>query len=208
MPQPPFDPTKAVMFDLAHGLVHLEDAPSRLLVPAEALAQLARAAGPEASAIFARALGEPLGLRVARRLSGGSGGSPDAPPGTPPGTEGTRGASIEAVIDHLGGELALAGLGSLSLERWGRAMLLLVDQSPLARDGDDLLAGVLEAALGRAAGRPLRCLVLTHDPVRVRLLVAAEAAAERARGWLREGITWGEVLARLHAPPPEARGAA
>src|SRR5262249_55758598 len=110
-----FDPSKAVTFDLSHGLVHLEGAPSRLLVPAEALGALAAAAGAEATRAFGRTLGEALGRRAGGRLAEGGG---------------LRGASADAVIEHLGGELALAGLGSLSLERWGRALVLVVDQSP------------------------------------------------------------------------------
>ncbi len=53
MPDLRFDPSKAVTFDLTHGLVHLEGAPSRVLVPAEALLALAAAAGAEATAAFA-----------------------------------------------------------------------------------------------------------------------------------------------------------
>jgi hypothetical protein len=195
MSQPPFDPTKAVTFDLVHGLVHLEDAPTRLLVPASALATLAQAAGPEATTAFARALGEPLGIRVARRLSGEKG-------------QGVREATVDTVVDHLGGELALVGLGSLSLERWGKAMILVVDQCPLAGDAGGLLTGVLEAALRRATGSELQCVHLMRDRVRARMLITGGPAAEKARALLRDGVSWGEVLARLHAPLEEPRGAA
>src|SRR5262245_38721231 len=115
MPDLRFDPSKAVTFDLSHGLVHLEGAPSRLLVPSDALVLLAKAAGPEAAAMFGRSLGEAMGRRVASRLAA---------------TEGVSSTPVEVVVDHLGGELALAGLGSLGLERWGRALVLVVDQSP------------------------------------------------------------------------------
>src|SRR5438093_1423720 len=98
-----FDPSKAVTFDLSHGLVHLEGAPSRLLVPAEALGALAAAAGSAPTRAFGRALGEAIGRRAALGL------------------EATSGA--DAVLEHVGGEVGLAGLGSLSLERWGRALV-------------------------------------------------------------------------------------
>ena len=39
---------------------------------------------------------------------------------------------MEDVLDHLGGELALLGLGSLGLERWGRALVLTVEGAPSA----------------------------------------------------------------------------
>src|SRR5689334_22347123 len=118
MPDLRFDPSQALTFDLAHGLVHLEGAPSRLLVPADGLLVLARAAGPAAVATFGRSLGDAMGRRVASRLAE---------------AEGVRAATVEVVVEHLGGELALIGLGSLGLERWGRALVMVVDQSPLGR---------------------------------------------------------------------------
>lgn len=179
MPEPLFDPSHAVTFDLAHGLVHLEDAPSRVLVPADALAALAAVASPDARAAFASALGKPLGARAARRLGD------------------TRGATVEQVVDHLGGELALAGLGSLSLERWGRALLIVVDHCPLP-SAEDVLSGVLAAALGAATGRDVRCVRLMRDATRARFLVASAASEQKARALLGEGTTWGDVLVKLH----------
>lgn len=184
MSLPNFDPTKAVTFDLARGLVRLDDDSSRLLVPAAALLALAKAAGPAASTAFAHSLGEPLGARVARHLSG---------------SDSLRAASPDIVVDHLAGELALVGLGSLTIERWGRALLLVVDRSPLAQDDASLLGGVLEGALLQATGRPVRCVLLSGG-AQSRFLVTGEAAAVKAREWLAGGVSWGEVLARLHAP--------
>lgn len=181
----PFDPSKAVTFDLAHGLVRLDEAAPRALVPAEALVALAAAAGPEATRAFAKALGEPLGARVARRLGG---------------AQGAQGSSVDDVVEHLGGELALAGLGSLGLERWGKALVLLVDQSPLSGSGDVLLAEVVASALSATTGRALQVIPLMREGARVRLLVSSEAAATKASTWLREGASWGDVLARLHVP--------
>lgn len=185
MSLPSFDPTKAVTFDLARGLVRLDDDTPRLLVPAGALLALVKAAGPGATESFAKALGEPLGERVSRRLSG---------------SEALRAASPDVVLDHLGGEFALVGLGTLSIERWGRALLLVVDRSPLAQDNDaTLLTHVLEAALHQATGRTVRCVLLSGG-AQARFLIAGDAAAVKARQWLASGTSWGEVLARLHAP--------
>ncbi len=181
MPDPRFDPSKSVTFDLTHGLVHLEGAPSRLLVPADALVALARAAGPGATATFGRALGEAMGRRAADRLSAGGA------------------AAVEDVVEHLGGELALAGLGSLGLERWGRAAVLVVDQSPLGAEGDALLEGVLAGAIDAAAGRAVHVLCLDRDGVRARFLLGGAAGVEKVRAWLGEGVPWGEALVRLHA---------
>jgi hypothetical protein len=190
MPDPRFDPSKSVTFDLTHGLVHLEGAPSRLLVPADALLALARAAGAEAAAAFGRSLGTAMGRRAADRLSGGGVGP----------------AAVEVVTEHLGGELALAGLGSLGLERWGRAAVLVVDQSPLGAGGDLLLEGVLAGAIEAAAGRTVCVICLHRDGVRARFLLGGPAGVDKVRTWLADGVPWGEALVRLHdgGPPPAA----
>jgi hypothetical protein len=180
-----FDPSKAVTFDLSHGLVHLEGAPSRLLVPAEALRALTEAAGSGATAAFGRAIGEAMGRRAASRLGAG---------------QGVDAAPVESVVEHLGGELALAGLGSLGLERWGRALVLVVDQSPLGAGGDGLLGAALAGALEAAAGREVRTLLLGRDGVRARFLVGGRAGVARVEAWLEAGVPWGEALVRLHAP--------
>ena len=185
-----FDPSKAVTFDLTHGLVHLEGAPSRLLVPADALLALAKAAGGEPSAAFGAALGEAMGRRVASRLAAANG---------------VGAATIEGVVEHLAGELALAGLGSLGLERWGRAMVLVVDQSPLGADGDALLEAALGGAIEAAAGRSVRSLLLGRDAVRARFLIGGKAGVDKVRGWLAEGASWGEALVRLHAGAAETK---
>lgn len=182
----PFDPSKAVTFDLTRGLVQQEGAPSGLIVPAEALAALAHAAGPEASSTFGRSVGEAIGRRVASHLAA---------------ADGVRAAGTGAVVEHLGGELAMTGLGSLTLERWGRALVLVIDRSPLGAAGDALLESVLAGALSAAVGEPSSLTVLERDGVRVRFLVTSRAGADRMRAWLDEGVPWGDALVRLHAPP-------
>jgi hypothetical protein len=194
MPDLRFDPSKAVTFDLTHGLVQLQGAPgapSRVLVPAEALVALARAAGAEGTAAFAASLGEIMGRRVAGRLA----------------ERGVGEAAVEVVVEHLGGELALSGLGSLGLERWGRAAVLVVDESPLGAPGDALLEGVLAAAVAAAAGRLVHARLLGRDGVRARFLLGNLAAVDRVGAWLAEGVPWGEAIVRLHSPTvPAPRG--
>jgi hypothetical protein len=173
------------LFDLAHGQVHLEDAPLRVLVPADALAKLCEAAGSDAISAFGQALGEPMGRRVARRL--GAAGT-DA-----------LGSTVEAVVDHLGGEMALAGLGVLGVERWGRALVFVLDQSPLGAAGDGLVGTVLEAAVRSASGKDARCVLLGRDGARARFIVAGSEGADRVSASLKGGASWGDVLVRLHA---------
>jgi hypothetical protein len=196
MPEARFDPSKAVTFDLASGLVHIEGAPSRVLVPAEALRTLCAAAGREASGAFGRSIGAPMGLRVAHRFA--EEGASDV--------EGVRRASVEAIVDHLGGEMAIAGFGSLSIERWGHALVLVVDNSPLGGPGDVVVEAVLEGALEAATGRPARALVIARDTTRARFLIAGSAAVAKARAWIEQGVSWGEALTRLHAQDAAPRG--
>lgn len=187
------------------------------MVPSDALVVLCEAAGPHAAAAFARAIGESVGARIAARLepvfrpAPGAGGAaaPAAAEADPGVGAGVRAAPVETVVDHLGGELALLGLGTLALERWGRAMVLVVEGSPLGPSGDRLLESVLEAALAGAAGRAASVVQLERSGARARFLVTGSAAASRVRSWLGRGMPWVEAIVTLHgagAPPPGSRG--
>ena len=177
-----FDPTHAVRFDLPRGSVTAGANERHVLLTCAALDDLVMIAGPEASAAVGRSLGSALGSRVALRLGG---------------AEAVGASSVETVLAHLCGELSLAGLGALAIERWGRALVLVVDRPAVA----DLtfLASILEGALETASGRPARCLSLGRDGTLARALVASDRTIERARSWLDEGLAWGEVVARLQA---------
>src|SRR6187431_3768829 len=120
---PRFDPTRAVIFDLARGQLRDDEGAARLNLPASLVLRLCEAAGAGGAGDFARGLGAELGRRVSDRLGAGSG-------------------SVEAWAEHLGGQLALLGLGSLRLERWGRALVLRVTGVP--GEFVPLLGGVLE----------------------------------------------------------------
>lgn len=190
-----YRPDHDVTFDLVHGLVHLEGAPGRVLVPAGALATLCASADAAAVAAFGKAIGQAMGLRVAARLAS------IAEPDESGRAVGARAASVETMVDHLGAELSLVGLGSLGVERWGRALVVVVDHCPLGGPGDALLEAVLGEAIGAVAARPVNAVLLDRDSVRARFFLAGGAAASLVRTWLRDGVPWGDTLARLHAPP-------
>jgi hypothetical protein len=194
MPYAPFDPTRAVTFDLSMGQVHLQDSQPTVIVPAVALADLCAAAGTEATAGLGRAWGQALGRRLLARL-GGPHGSRDE----------IDGASLQVFVEHLGGELALAGLGALTLERWGRALVFVVEGgvAPTA-----LVCALFEGALEAATGRVARCVQIVKEKQRARFLVSSPSATQSAQAWLAAGMSWGEVLAKLHAAQeaPEPRG--
>lgn len=194
MADPAFDPSEAVTFDLAYGHVHLDGAPNRVLVPGDALIELCDTAGDEATAALGYAIGSAMGRRVAVRLGRAAADRQAA----------VAGASFSLVIEHLAGEVALAGLGSLSAERWGKAVVLILDQSPLGERGDPLVGEILQAAMQTLSNQGGRVVRLERSGVRARFLLVAAAAVEGVRMRLREGQSWGAVLAKLHHAGPKA----
>lgn len=185
-----FDPTEAVTFDLPFGHVHLDGAAHRVLVPADGLLALCRAAGDEAAGRFAAAMGEAMGRRVSVRIGSG----PDDRHAA------VRRSSLEEVVGQLAAELALVGLGALSHETWGHAMVPVVDQSPLGAEGDAFLARVIEAALRALTGQEAGVVPIHRDGVRARFVVVAPGVAEDVGARLRGGESWGSVLVQLHPP--------
>ncbi len=175
-----------VTFDLAKGQVKRDRSggDERLvLVPPAALDDLGRAAGQEVARRFARTIGGGIGRRVAENL-----GSVD----------GALGASLEALVSELALEVAISGWGSLSVERWGRAMIVAIEYSPV--EDPQLIEVLVEGAIEAAAGRAVRGVSLGGAATRI--LVASETTAERVRGWMAEGATGQDVIARLHTPGP------
>lgn len=173
-----FDPTHAVRFDLPRGSVRTRGDDDRvLLVPAAALDDLVRSASPEAVETLGRVLGAAIGRRAAVRM-----GDP-------------QGASMDSFVTQLAGEAAIAGVGALSVERWGRALVVVVEDSPLV---GTLLAPIVSSALEAASGRRAWCALLSRDDRIARLLVGSEQAIGRVREWIASGVGWSEAVVRLH----------
>ena len=189
MAQPQFDPSRAVQFDLGRGQVALDGASRRILVPTDLLLELCRNAGSDAAANFGRRLGTECGRRVAERLA-----------------KGTAQTSVDDLLDHLGGEIALMGLGNLGVERWGRALVMTFEGSPVGSDGDALLGAVLEGALQRVFGRDCTAVKLHRDDDLVRVLIASSETAKSVNAALAGGAAWGQVLAELHGGASERGG--
>ncbi len=179
----------AVTFDLSRGHVRLSqgDSGRAVVVPAPALVALAKAAGPAATTALGNAIGLELGGRLRTRLAG---------------IDGIRARTVEVMATELATELAVVGLGTLSLERWGRALVLVVDDAP--DESDELLAAVLGTTLAEASGSPLGARKLAREGRTLRLLVAGAPALARLETCLAEGVSWGDALTRLHAPEATA----
>ncbi|HMA94195.1 MAG TPA: hypothetical protein VKP30_16000 [Polyangiaceae bacterium] len=186
MTEPTFDPAQALKIDLSRGQLTLHGSSGRFLVPTEGLIDLLAASSTEAIAAFGAGIGMEIGRRVADRL-------------------GTRidQASVELFLEHLGGELALTGLGSLSVERWGKALVLCLESikvqgSQHAACLERVLAALIEAALQRSLSRDVSAMLLAHDDSTWRFLVAGRHARPQVERWLASGLSYGDVLTRLH----------
>jgi hypothetical protein len=178
MVAPSFDPTHAVRFDLPRGSVRTRPDDDRvLLVPTTALDDLVRSAPPAAVEALGRALGAAIGRRAAASM-----GDPQK-------------ASIDVFVTHLAGEAAVAGVGALSVERWGRAVVVVIEDSPLV---GTLLAPLLASALEVASGRRSWCTQLSRDDRAARILVGSEHAVGRVREWIASGVGWSEAVVKLH----------
>jgi hypothetical protein len=178
-----FDPTMAVVFDLAQGQVNLADGGAMLMVPADALAQVCGSLEAGAVRRFGEVMGKQAGERVSTRL--GVGAIP----------------TLEVMVNQLGGELSLAGLGALSIERWGDALVVQIEGCPLGSAAHSLMSAYVEGAVLGATGRAARAVPLERSSSSFRLLLCGDEAASRVQGWLAAGRTWGDALAALHRDP-------
>jgi hypothetical protein len=179
MPGPAFDPTGAVRFDMKRGAASDARGERLVLLPASAIEALERST-PSAMAHLGAEVGRACGQRVAANL----GGEP-----------GVRGATLEEVVTHLAGELALAGLGAVELERWGRAMVLVLSHPGV--NSDAFVGAALAGALGAAAGRQVAVLPLGREGVAARFFVGTELTVNKARSLVSQGTSWPEVLGQI-----------
>jgi hypothetical protein len=183
-----FDPTRAVVFDLARGQVALESGGALLLVPAEVMASACAQLDSTVVRQLGTALGKPAGARVRTRLAQAAA------------------ASLEQIVEQLGGELSLGGFGSLSVERWGQALVVRIEGYPLAGHGQELLGGYVEGALSASVEREVTALPLERTPQSLRLLLCNKAAGAKVKGWLLSGSSWGDALAALQGVRNDSAG--
>lgn len=179
MAGPAFDPNGAVRFDLNRGAASDARGARLLVMPAAALEGIERAHAPAVAALGVE-IGKACGARVASRL-GGDGG--------------VRNAQLEVVVSHLAGELAVAGIGAVHVERWGRAMVCVVSNPSFPSDA--FLAAVLGGALGAASGRDVAAAPLGKDGNAIRFFIGTKATAERVRGFVAQGKGFAQIVTTL-----------
>lgn len=175
-------------FDLAEGLVHL-GGEARIVLPASLILTIVGAATIEMRETLGLALGKSIGRVATIRMKEGDFAAPWT----------LVEASPEAALSELAASWALAGLGGLGMERWGKALVMTVDNSPLGPEGDDFVALVLTCALREATERRVFVTLLERVRSRVRLFVGNERAVSKLRAALEERTPWAEVLSALQA---------
>lgn len=179
MAAPAFDPNGAVKFDLKRGAASDARGERIVLLPSSAIEALAKSNEALVEKLGTE-LGRACGARVAQRLGGDAG---------------VRASQLEVVVSHLAGEIAIAGIGAVHIERWGRAMICVVTNASVASDA--FVGGVIAGALGAAAGRELVAASLGRDGDATRFFVGARGAADRARALASQGKRFTEVIAVL-----------
>lgn len=179
MAGPAFDPSGAVRFDMKSGAASDTRGARLVLVPASALEALDRQT-PGALAHIGSEVGRGCGARVAARLGGDSG---------------VRAATLEVVVSHLAGELAIAGLGAVHVERWGRAMVIVVANPGVNSDG--FIGAALSGALAAASGREVSIAPLGRDGTTARYFVGTQQTVSKARSMVSQGKSWSDVLGAL-----------
>ncbi len=186
MSEPTFDPAQALKIDLSRGQLSLMGSSGRVLVPIDGLIDLLAASSNEVVAAFGAGMGTEIGRRIADRLGSA-----------------IERASIELYLEHLGGEIALTGLGNLSVERWGKALVLCIEGLRAAAGLESMVLSLIEAAVQRSLSRDVAVTLLSKGDGLLKLLVAGRHAQAQVEQWLSSGLSYGDVLTKLHQSTSE-----
>lgn len=176
-----FDPAQALRIDLAQGKVSLAGSGERVLVPVESLIDLLAASDEEAIRGFGASLGTDMGRRIVERLGNA-----------------VERASVELYVEHLGGELALTGLGCLSVERWGHALVVVIDGAKDSAAIETLLMALIEAVVQRSLSRDTAIVSLGRQGDSLKFALLGSHAKDEVEHALSTGKSYGDVLTSLH----------
>jgi hypothetical protein len=175
-----FDPGGYYAFDLARGAVHTRHGERVLVLSADVLGPLVSTAARHGDLTAVRGLGKHIGEDSARSLGA------DA-----------RRATPEAVLTHISGTLAVLGWGTLTIERWGGALVLSLHGAP-ALDAERLgLAALLGGVLTSVGGQDVACVPIAASAGGSRFVVVHPGVAETVWGWAKDGADLASIVARL-----------
>lgn len=177
MDEPRFDPGGFWEFHLNGGAVRTREGRRVIVMPEDVAGPLVRLALDQGDQVLLSEIGAALGAEAAATLG-----------------EDLGERSPETVLGHAASVVALFGLGRLSLERWGDAVVASLSGAP-ALHGEALAAllGGLFSALG---GMEVGCAALGDG----RFVLVHPDVVDAVRGWVAEGADLGAVAARLAAP--------
>lgn len=179
MPGPAFDPKGAVRFDMTNGAASDARGTKFVLVPTSALEALDRTT-PGALAHIGAEVGRACGARIVAKLGGESE---------------VRAATLDVVVTHLAGELAIAGLGSVTLEKWGKALVVVLTNPTVNSDG--FCAAALAGAVSMAVGREVFMVPIGREGNVVRYYIGTQQTMIRCRSLVSSGKTWMEIIQQL-----------
>jgi hypothetical protein len=174
MDEPRFDPGGFWEFHLSGGAMRTREGRRVVVLPEDVAGPLVRLALDQGDQVLLSEIGAALGAECAASLG-----------------EGLDERSPETVLGHARSVVALFGLGRLSLDRWGDALVAKLEGPPaLHHEGLAALLGGLFGALG---GTEVGCVsaggglfVLVHPDV-----------VDAVHGWISEGADLAAISARL-----------
>jgi len=173
-----FDPGSFYAFDLARGAVSTRHGERVLVLSSEVVSTLVASAAKHGDLTAVRALGKRIGEQAASSLGSD-----------------VRGATPERVATHAAGVLSLLGWGALSLERWGDALVIVLEGAPDLDPGKLGLASLLGGMLTTLSGRDIACVPVASG----RFVVVDPSVAEQVFSWAKEGADLAQIVAKLGA---------
>lgn len=176
MSEPQFDPGGFYQFDLARGAVNTRDGHRMLVLSDSVVAPLVSAAVQNGDLTAVRQLGKQIGEHVLAALDGE-----------------VEGASPEAVLGHAASVVAIMGWGRLTFERWGDALVAIVEELPTLDPESLGVAALLGGIFSMIARREVACVPVDAR----RFLVVDPAIAEQVWRWAKDGWDLGAIVSRL-----------
>ena len=173
MDAPRFDPAGYYELDVAKGTVRTRRGERVIILSDNVVTALVSAAARSGDLAGLRALGTQVGTEVREVLG-------DDP----------KRATPEAVLTEAAAVVATLGLGSLSVDRWGDAIAVRLDDAPEL--AETALQAFLEALLESMAGRAVACVSAAGS-----FLVVDPGIADVVRGWAAGGASIATMVGRL-----------
>lgn len=173
-----FDPGDFYAFDLSRGAVSTRHGERVLVLSSEVVSTLVASAAKHGDLTAVRALGKRIGEQAASSLGSD-----------------VRAAAPENVATHAAGVLSLLGWGALSLERWGDALVLVLEGAPDLDPGKLGLASLLGGMLTTLSGRDIACVPVGGG----RFVVVHPSVAEQVFSWTKDGADLAQIVSKLSA---------